>query len=73
MAILSTIYAKDLKVGDVLPASRSHGMMSIKNIIQALNPLTRQLEVTLRGPLGIIDKMDAYTRVSVYQHSKDDK
>jgi len=73
MARLSMIYAKDLKVGDVLPASREHGMMSIKSIIQALNPVTRSLEVTIRGPLGIIDKMDAYTRLSVYQHSKDEK
>ena len=72
MARSSIVYAKDLKVGDVLPASRQHGMMSIKGIIQAINPVTRLLEVTIRGPLGIIDKMDAYTRLSVYRDSKDE-
>lgn len=59
------VKAKDLKVGDILDGTLSHGVMSIKEIQRRVSPLGT--EITVIGPLHIMEKYhpDSYITILI--------
>jgi len=58
------VKAKDLKVGDVLDKTVSHGVMSIKEIQKRLVPLAGD-EIVVIGPLKITEKFHPNKMVTI--------
>lgn len=60
------IKAKYIQVGDNF-RDTEHGLISVKEVIHMTNPVTRALEVKIRGPLNIVVKMDGEKDILVYR------
>lgn len=60
------IKAKEIQRGDVI-RDPEHGPFSVKDVTHITNPVTRTLEIKIRGPLSILVKFDAEKVVTVYR------
>jgi len=62
------IRAEDLEVGDLLKERVGHGILSIKRI--DIRKTLQDKEVVVFGPLGIVDKIPANTKVTILNDRK---
>ena len=58
------VQAGELAVGDILAATLSHGVFSIRSVQKRINALGNS-EIVVSGPLSILEKLDPAMKVTV--------